>query len=124
MHPVGSGKMAAAREHFEYSLRSASNDHYIKRNDSSSTILPTINDIQCEVKNTSDYYSCKVYYYWDMRVPRMPCQALWHSHIPNCNPVSKAGFVSIVALVFGNNECFPSLLLFRQAFVSYVGGSR
>ena len=62
MHPVGSGKMAAARERFEYSLRSASNDHYIERNGSSSTTLPTNNDIQCKVGNTSDYYSCKVYY--------------------------------------------------------------
>ena len=54
-------KMAGARDRFEFSLRSASNDHYINQHDSSSPILPTINDIRCTIGNTSDYYSCTVY---------------------------------------------------------------
>ena len=46
MHTVWLGaKMATACEGFEFSLRIASNDHYIERNDSSTPILPTINDI-------------------------------------------------------------------------------
>ena len=54
-------KMAAARESFKFSQRSASNDHYIAWNASSSPTLPTINDICCEIGNMSDYYSCTVY---------------------------------------------------------------
>ena len=53
--------MAVARERFEFSLRNASNDHYIYRYDSSSPNLPTNTDICCAIGNTSDYYSCKVY---------------------------------------------------------------
>ena len=45
---------------FKISLQSASNDH-IEQNDSSSPILPTINDIRCKIGNTSNYYSCTVY---------------------------------------------------------------
>ena len=38
-------KMAAAREHSKFLLQSASNDHYLKRKEnSSSSTLPTIND--------------------------------------------------------------------------------
>ena len=54
-------KMAATRERFEFSQGSASTDHYIVLNDSSSPTLPTINDIRCEIRNTSDYYSCTIY---------------------------------------------------------------
>ena len=60
-HRVAGAKMAAAHERFKFSLWSTSNDHYIKRNDSSSPILPTINDIHCEIGNTRDNYSCTVY---------------------------------------------------------------
>ena len=48
-------KMAASRKRFAFSLQSASDDHYIKRNNSSSPILPTINDVCCKIRNTSDY---------------------------------------------------------------------
>ena len=58
VHVVAQCELAAARKHF---LRSASNDHYIERNDSSSPILPTINDIRWKIGNMSDYYSCTVY---------------------------------------------------------------
>ena len=54
-------KMAAARRHFKFSLRSNSSDRYIDRNDSSNPILPTINDIHFKIGNMSDYYSCTVY---------------------------------------------------------------
>ena len=54
-------EMAATHERFEFSQQSTSNDHYIARNDSSSPTLPTINDIRCEIGNTSNYYSCTVY---------------------------------------------------------------
>ena len=46
---------------FALSLPSASNDHCIERNDSSSPTLPIINDIWWKIGNTSDYYSCMVY---------------------------------------------------------------
>ena len=60
-HRVAGAKMAAARERFEFSLRSASNDHYIEQNDSSSPILPTVSNVRCEIGNMSDDYSCTVY---------------------------------------------------------------
>ena len=41
-------KMAATRKQFEFSLRSASNEHYIEQNESSTPTLPTINDICCK----------------------------------------------------------------------------
>ena len=54
-------KIAAARECFKFSQRSASNDNYIAEHDSSSPTLPTINDICCKIENTSNTYSCTVY---------------------------------------------------------------
>ena len=52
-------KMAAAREPFEFSLRYASSEHYIERNESSSPILPITIDIRCEIGKTSDYCGCR-----------------------------------------------------------------
>ena len=52
MHIVKGGEMAAVRERFTFSLRSASNDHYTKRKESSSPTLPTISDICCEIRNS------------------------------------------------------------------------
>ena len=62
MHIVRHGaKMAAVCKHFTFSLQSASNDHYIERNESSSPALPTINGVCCETGIMSNYYSCTVY---------------------------------------------------------------
>ena len=58
---VARGENGCRAESFEFSLRSVSNGHYIKRDDSSSPLLPTINDIRCEIGNTIDNYSCPVY---------------------------------------------------------------
>ena len=54
-------KMAVARKLFEFSLRSASSEHYIERNKSSSPTLPIVIDIRCEIVKTSDYCSCPIY---------------------------------------------------------------
>ena len=54
-------KMAVAREPFEFSLRSASSEHYIERNESSSPTLHIVIDICCKIGKTSDYCSCPVY---------------------------------------------------------------
>ena len=56
-----STKMAVAREPFEFSLRSASSEHYTERNESNSLTLPIVIDIRCEIGKTSDYCSYPVY---------------------------------------------------------------
>ena len=48
-------KMAGAREPFEFFLRSASSEHYIELNESSSPTLPIVIDVRCEIGKTSDY---------------------------------------------------------------------
>ena len=52
--------MAAAREPFEFSLRSASSEHYIERNEISSPNVPIVIYICCEIGKTIDYCSCSV----------------------------------------------------------------
>ncbi len=51
--------MAGAREPFEFSLRSASIEHYIERNESSSPTFPIVIDMRCEIGETSDYCSSR-----------------------------------------------------------------
>ena len=41
--------------------KSVKKNQYIKRNHSGSPILPTINDIRCEIENTSDNYNYTAY---------------------------------------------------------------
>ena len=55
------GKNGTAHERFTFSLWSASNDHYMERTYSSSTTLPTVNDISCKIAKMNDHYSCTVY---------------------------------------------------------------
>ena len=49
MHHVLGAKIAATHKRFAFSQWSASNDHYITWNNSSSPTLPTVNDIRCTI---------------------------------------------------------------------------
>ena len=51
----------ASRSPENVSLRSVSSEHYIERNESSSTPLSIVIDIRFEIGKTSDYCSCPVY---------------------------------------------------------------
>ena len=99
--------MAGACEPFEFSLRSASIDHYIERNESSSPALPIVIDIRCEIRETSDYCSSR---FIRCSVRQVSKEGLKHSNRAQIALARQLG--SVCAAVF---DCGRSCILAATA---------